>query len=185
LTFLSTGCQVRTMADVISCPSCQRKLQVPESLIGQDVQCPSCGATFIARIGGAAPPSGAPRPQPTRPWDTSRRPEDAGPPQSGSSAQDDFDSEERPRRRDLAPHRGALILTLGLIGIVIWPAAPFAWTMGNGDLKEIHAGRMDPDGEGQVHAGMVCGMIGSIIGGIGAALLCCCCGIPFLNNVGR
>ncbi len=50
------------MAEVVSCPSCQRKLQVPDNLVGQDVQCPSCSATFLAQSGMAPvkTPSAAP-----------------------------------------------------------------------------------------------------------------------------
>ena len=42
------------MQEIINCPSCQRRLQVPETLMGQDVQCPTCGATFVAALGGRA-----------------------------------------------------------------------------------------------------------------------------------
>src|SRR5438094_302137 len=31
------------MAEIITCTECQRKLQVPESFLGQKVQCPECG----------------------------------------------------------------------------------------------------------------------------------------------
>jgi hypothetical protein len=55
------------MPMVIDCPSCNRKLNVPESLLGQVVKCPSCAATFAAATTGAQPagsvPSGHPGPQ--------------------------------------------------------------------------------------------------------------------------
>ena len=41
------------MPDIVQCPFCPRRLQVPAELLGQQVQCPSCGQTFTA---GAAPP---------------------------------------------------------------------------------------------------------------------------------
>ena len=34
------------MADVISCPQCQRRLNLPDECRGQDVRCPSCRTTF-------------------------------------------------------------------------------------------------------------------------------------------
>jgi hypothetical protein len=34
--------------------------------------------------------------------------------------------------------------------------------MGNQDMAEIQAGRMDPEGEGTTQAGRICGMIGTI-----------------------
>lgn len=36
------------MNSTISCPSCQRTLRVPESLLGQSVKCPSCAHNFTA-----------------------------------------------------------------------------------------------------------------------------------------
>jgi hypothetical protein len=52
------------MPIVIDCPSCNRKLNVPETLLGQMVKCPTCGATFTAASHGPAP---APPPPPREP----------------------------------------------------------------------------------------------------------------------
>ena len=42
------------------------------------------------------------------------------------------------------PHRGGMILAFGIVGIVCCIIfAILAWVMGNGDLKEMAAGRMD------------------------------------------
>lgn len=35
--------------------------------------------------------------------------------------------------------------------------------MGSGDLKQIDAGQMDPDGRGLTNAGRICGMIATIL----------------------
>ena len=176
------------MAEIISCPSCQRKLQVPETLAGQDVQCPTCGATFVARVGQAAPPLSQHHDRGTAPERWQDRGQDAGGPggygQPGPYDEprpydDDYrpyadDSYRRHRdRRDLTPHRGAMILCLGVIGLVVFPLlCPIAWIMGNADMKEIRAGRMDPDGEGLTQGGRVCGIIGTVIYG----LMTCCFG---------
>ncbi len=62
------------------------------------------------------------------------------------------------------PHRGTMILVLGILGLVACGAlAPVAWIMGNADLKEMQAGRMDRSGEGATNAGRICGMIGTIL----------------------
>ena len=65
----------------------------------------------------------------------------------------------------VAPHRGGLILALGLIGFVI--SCPIfslmAWVMGSHDLSEMRAGRMDRSGEGITQAGLVLGMILSLL----------------------
>jgi hypothetical protein len=64
----------------------------------------------------------------------------------------------------LKPHRGVLILVLGILGIVCcFILGIIAWVMGNGDLREIDAGRMDPTGRGLTQAGKICGMIGVIL----------------------
>ena len=41
------------MTTIINCPSCQRGLQLPDSLAGQAVQCPTCGHTFTASVNGS------------------------------------------------------------------------------------------------------------------------------------
>lgn len=61
-------------------------------------------------------------------------------------------------------HRGTLVLVLGILSIVICPIlGPFAWIMGKNDLAEIAAEAMDPAGEGTTKAGMICGIIGSVL----------------------
>ncbi|MBI1903903.1 MAG: DUF4190 domain-containing protein [Planctomycetia bacterium] len=66
------------------------------------------------------------------------------------------------------PHRGTMVLVLGILSIAIggcgWILGPIAWSMGNKDLKEMAAGRMDRSGEGATNAGRICGIIGTILG---------------------
>jgi len=58
------------------------------------------------------------------------------------------------------PHRGALILVFGILSWVVCPIfAVVAWVMGNQDLKEMDAGRMDPEGRGLTLAGKIIGII--------------------------
>ena len=65
--------------------------------------------------------------------------------------------------RYYTPHRGGLILVLGLLGFLSCPIfSLMAWVMGSGDLREIHSGRMDPSGEGLTRAGQILGMIVAI-----------------------
>ncbi len=81
----------------------------------------------------------------------------------------------------LKPDRGALVLTMGVLGIVSAPigfacCAPLgtvsvalgiiAWVMGSRDLKEMQSGLMDLGGQGITQAGQVCGIIATIIGGL-------------------
>lgn len=64
----------------------------------------------------------------------------------------------------LAPHRGGLILALGMLAFVVaCPILSFlAWTMGAGDLREMREGRMDPAGMSRTQAGMTLGMLLSV-----------------------
>jgi hypothetical protein len=71
------------------------------------------------------------------------------------------------------PHRGAMILAFGIIGIVLSPPCccpivglPFgiaAWVMGSGDLAGMEAGRMDVGGRGLTQAGKICGIVAVVI----------------------
>ena len=68
------------------------------------------------------------------------------------------------RRRRLPPHRGGLILTFGVLGIACCNlVSPVAWVMGHLDLNQIREGRMDPTGRGLTQAGMVLGIIGTVL----------------------
>ncbi len=167
------------MPEIISCPKCERKLRVPEDLLGKKVKCPTCATTFTAEAAAAAPPPAPPeaqeeqvqeRPQRRRPAEEEHEVEER--PQRRRAAEEEFEGGERPRRRsrgDFQPHRGGLILTLGILSLVccgVFTGIP-AWIMGNNDLAEIRAGRMDREGEGTTNAGRICGMIGTILGAIG------------------
>jgi hypothetical protein len=60
----------------------------------------------------------------------------------------------------IAPHRGVLILIFGILGLVLCVLfGVAAWIMGNKDLREMDAGRMDPSGRGMVQAGRILGII--------------------------
>jgi len=75
----------------------------------------------------------------------------------------------------MKPHRGTLILVLGILSLVVCgPLGIAAWVMGSGDLKQMDAGTMDPGGRGNTQAGKICGIIGTILMIIGL-----CIGILF------
>jgi hypothetical protein len=167
------------MADIINCPSCKRKLQVPETLLGQDVQCPTCSATFEARIAGQDSKSDRHERQAENMDDD--RHEDRQPRRPDRS--DEYDDDyQKPRRRDLAPHRGGLVLTLGILGFFIGVTGPIAWILGNSDMAQIKSGQMDPDGEGLTQAGRVLGIISTVLLLIQVVG---CCGMFGLGAVGN
>ena len=70
--------------------------------------------------------------------------------------------------QSVEPHRGTLILVLGILGLVVcMPCGIVAWVMANGDLKKMGEGRMDKEGEGMTKAGKICGIIATILAIIG------------------
>ena len=65
----------------------------------------------------------------------------------------------------MQPHRGGLVLVLGILDIVFGcaPVAIVAWVMGRSDLAKIDAGVMDPAGRGTTQAGMILGIVGTVL----------------------
>jgi hypothetical protein len=88
---------------------------------------------------------------------------------------DDYEERDRPRQRhsqrDYEPHRGTTIMVLGILSIFMGCVGiilgPIAWIMGNGDLKKMRAGLMDPEGESLTNTGKICGMVGAILHAVG------------------
>jgi hypothetical protein len=174
------------MRDVLYCPGCQRRLQLPDEAYGKAVQCPSCQRVFTAEpnltnppaSAGAAKMAGLPaanKPAPARAYDEVG---DLDRPRNRRRGRDDDDSPPRPRRP--VAHRGGEILTFGLLALIPCPLTGIifgiiAWMMGNADLKEMRSGRMDREGEGLTQWGRVLGMIGVAMSPI-------CCGCIGMSN---
>jgi hypothetical protein len=71
---------------------------------------------------------------------------------------------QRPPQQPLRPHRGGVILALGILGLVAcFICGIFAWIMGKNDLWEMDTGRMDPSGRGLTKAGRICGIVSVIL----------------------
>jgi hypothetical protein len=184
------------MPVLVACPSCGIALNVPENMIGLQVRCASCSTAFTAN---QPPPDLAPsRPlgddryregqstadPPERDWQADDRRDDDQPPHDYD---DDYDTSRRYIRRDLLPHRGSMITTLGIISIVAGTVGAAvcgmvggflaiglgitAVLMGRSDLRQIDAGSMDADGRGQTKSGIICGIVGIVLG-ILIVLLC-------------
>jgi hypothetical protein len=162
------------------------------------VRCPSCQTTFTAeapsQVGGVTTgqASGQVR---TSPAKRSPEPEEPAP-------DEDYETPSRSRRRrprdddddtPRRPHRGALVLTLGIISLVmpVLAGGTFclcggfglvgfgvaglatglpAWFLGQGDLKAMSMREMDRSGEGMTRGGWICAIIGTILGAL--QLLC-------------
>jgi hypothetical protein len=189
------------MAKQLACPACPHVLNVPDALLGQTVKCPECGTAFQTTGEGGVvkpelptPASQTPAPEPALPHPadvTKLCPacrenipveslrcsfcgEDLSPATRGQE-----DMPEGYIRRDVIPHRGNIILLLGILSLVaigLGCCPPFpafglglgaaAWIMGNADLRRMLQGEMDPAGEGFTVAGRICGIIGVIMNGL-------------------
>jgi hypothetical protein len=228
------------MSTIVDCPSCNRKLRVPDELLGKKVKCPTCSEIFDANshdspldtqpapppsppaaapestavmdqpLGNLSldekdptaassvnPPSPEPAPSPaaqtdegdykTCPYCRERIRREAtrcrfcGESLGGVEGEDERPWEQAPKRqfrRDSEPHRASLILTLGIISLVSagicfpigsvisLPLGITAWILGGGDLKKMKQGTMDPEGMGMTQAGYICGIVGTILGGL-------------------
>src|ERR1700687_396594 len=95
------------MATTVVCPACSRRLRLPDHLLGQEVRCPGCKKIF------ATEPRSARK---------SKRDEDED--EDREELDDDPEEADRPSRRGRSlrrnqlPHRGGLLLTLGIVSIV-------------------------------------------------------------------
>jgi hypothetical protein len=72
----------------------------------------------------------------------------------------------------LKPHRGGAIMALGLVGLfVCGPLCLAAWSMGSSDLRAMDSGIMDPSGRSTTSTGRDCGVLGTVLWGVGLVVL--------------
>jgi hypothetical protein len=68
--------------------------------------------------------------------------------------------------------QAATAMILGILGLALCQViAPFAWAMGKKTVAEIDASQGQLGGRGQAQAGYVCGIIGTVLLGLGIAFL--------------
>lgn len=68
------------------------------------------------------------------------------------------------------PHRGTLILVLGILSLLLCaPIGIAAWIMGSSDLAAMRQGRMDRSGESITRVGQVLGIVATVLMAIGVA----------------
>lgn len=151
------------MSIEFECSNCRATLSVSEEHLGKQARCPSCQTLNVV--------------QPTVPilednpveFVSSGNPYAAGaPPLKTAPRVSGF---AVPR---MSAHRGGLILTMGITAIVCNLAMVpgiLAWVLGRADLKQMKAGHMDRAGEGITQAGMIMGIIMTVMGAISLLLL--------------
>lgn len=140
----------------VSCPTCGKRYEVSDDQVGSSVHCSDCARAFVAEKPAAAAPS--------------RR--------TDMAFNDRYDDERAPlRRQRYEPHRGGLIMAMGIVSILVGGiglvTGILAWVWGNEDLKKIDAGVMDPEGRSNTQLGKVLGMVGTLIHSIGLVIGVC------------
>src|SRR3954471_14493771 len=73
------------------------------------------------------------------------------------------DDDDVPRRSGGAPHRGTLVLVLGILGLCCGICGLIAFILGLVDMGKMNKGEMDPSGKGMTMAGTIIGIIGFVL----------------------
>src|SRR5262249_22500448 len=111
------------MPTIVECPACGRKLRVSDQLLNRLVQCPSCSTRFTAEAGrtGAAESVQSAEAPPRAARVAANQGEGSGRAGPDYAEEDDDRPWEQPGqiRRDAVSHRGHLVLTLGILGVVL------------------------------------------------------------------
>jgi predicted Zn finger-like uncharacterized protein len=165
----------------VRCPSCA---QVFAARLDDDVTLSPSAVPDFELSSSEPPPRHAVQPKPPPPEDRERgrlRPQvDAGDVyavQLDDEATAPPHEEERRRRRrvshwdeyepDVEPHRGTLILVLGVLSLVLaciplagWILGGISMTMGANDCRLMDQRVMDRSGRSLTRAGQVCGILG-------------------------
>jgi hypothetical protein len=75
---------------------------------------------------------------------------------------DDYDDERTGGH--VEPHRGVLILVLGILGLMVCGIIGiFAWIMGKRDLDLMRRGLMDREGEALTKVGYILGIVATVL----------------------
>ena len=73
----------------------------------------------------------------------------------------------------MRPHRGATILVLGILSLLVCPLLGMAaWFMGDDDLQQMKRGTMDSAGRDITNAGRICGIVATCLFVLQVIFLC-------------
>lgn len=79
-----------------------------------------------------------------------------------------------PMHHGLVPHRGAVILVLGILSFFVpcggLVMAIIAWMLANTDLARMSNGEMDPEGRGLTQAGKILGIVNVALTVVGVVI---------------
>jgi len=178
------------MNSVVSCPECRRALEVPNDFFGRTVQCPDCKHTFKANPPDNAIQAATPAPKPGLDAAPPAWEEPPPQPRRRGEREDDDERDDRfgERRPNAGPERGAIILALGIVSLVvgmlslmlyiipIW-LVPLGigivgWIMGHRDLRAMRQARPEPSQHVMTLIGMILSIVGVAMSGFTALLGC-------------
>jgi LSD1 subclass zinc finger protein len=192
------------MNTIISCPGCQNSLNVPSTMGGKKVKCPTCGTIFVAPEAGSSTPASsdpwpAPPPPPQAPLTEDpipapRKPNYGSPPPSNPFADVDDQERDRPRRprgrrsrrddddddygRGGEPHRGDTIMIMGILSIVL--GFPIGLILGLVAINMANTDLTQMAGGGMDRSGKSSTQTGKTCATVGVVLNCIglvgCCG---------
>jgi len=152
------------MAIEFSCGTCDSVLSVSDEHAGKQAKCPKCAN--VNSIPNSSQPAPAP---PVVPPPVAPQAMPAGynagysQPMQGMATQAPYGA---PISGSFEPHRGGLVLTMGIFGVVfscLGIIGIIGIVMSSRDLKKIKAGQMDPQGEGLTTFGLVLSIVGTVI----------------------
>jgi hypothetical protein len=170
------------MPDIVRCPQCRKQVRVPDAFAGKRVKCPACPTTFTAPGPNRAASEEVPVVPAEDDWlegvraaETEEREEVRRPARKRRPVRarrryedddDDYEDEDY-RFRRVWPHRGGLVLGLGIASLVLSVGCILGLKLGiialivaALDLRAMARGEMDRRGAGLTRAGMVCAIIG-------------------------
>ena len=137
------------MSQLVRCSGCSALLRLPQLKPGQRFRCPRCGheAEQAEAVVEAAPVDEPPAIE-ASPYT---------PPAAAASP-------GYPGTAYRLPPQGTTILLLGIFGLLCCGIlAPIAWVMGHQQLREIDLGVRDPRDRSTTQAGMILGIIGTVL----------------------
>lgn len=153
------------MSIEFKCSKCLTMLRVSEEHLGKQARCPSCQTLNTVQVQAVAAESYQ---------DPIELVSSANPAAAGALQAKTAHLVSGAAPQHAVAHRGGLILTMGIMAIVCnFAMIPgiLAWILGRADLKQMRAGYMDRTGEGITQAGMIMGIIMTVMGGIGVLLM--------------
>ena len=155
----------------IQCAGCGQKIRVGDEHAGKKARCPACGTISQVPSSGepASPVAPADVPTPSPFGSAGTTPAASGTPfAAGQGDATNPNASPTMQARRMKPHRGGLILTLAILGLLCcMPLGIVAWILGAIDLGEIKRGQMDPEGQTLTQVGMILGIVATVIGVLG------------------